>query len=93
MVRVGAPGWKLLARLGLPVHVRVTAHFDAESKSFWADSPDLDGFCVAGDTPEELAREAEAVSQILVELLLGTSRPHGAVVAHPRLVDLERCPA
>ena len=67
MVRVGFPGWKLFARLGVSVMVRVTVHFDAESKSFWADSPDLDGLVVSGMTPEELVAEARAAAAALLE--------------------------
>lgn len=62
MVRVGFPGWKLLARLGLPVSLRVSVHFDDECKSFWTDSPDLRGLVVSGNTPEELAREVRAAA-------------------------------
>ena len=86
MIHVGFPGWKLLARLGLPVRVRVAVHFDDESRTLWADSPDLAGFAVAGDTLTELLREADAAARTLVELELGEGRTaFGTVVTEPRL--------
>lgn len=94
MVRVGFPGWKLLARLGLPVRVRVVVHFDNESKSFWAESPDLAGFAVAGESLEELKREADAVARALVDLELGNvKKSHGAVVTKPSLAEVDPCTA
>lgn len=86
MVHVGFPGWKLFARMGLPVRVRVAVHFDDESRTLWADSPDLAGLAVAGDTLAELLREADAAARTLVELALGDGRSAiGAVVTEPLL--------
>lgn len=87
MVHVGFPGWKLLVHMGLPVRVRVAVHFDDQSRTLWADSPDLAGLVVAGDTLAELLREADAAARTLVELALGDGRATamGAVVTEPRL--------
>ena len=57
MYRVGFPGWKIAARFGVPLLVRVDVHYDPEVKSYWADSPDLDGLVVAGDTLQDLRSE------------------------------------
>lgn len=52
--RVGWPLWRLAARAGAPIEFRVQVHFDEESKTFWSDSPDVDGLVAAGDTIPEL---------------------------------------
>lgn len=69
--RVGLPGWKLAARRGLQLTVRIDAHYDAESGSFWAESPDLDGLAVSGATLDELHREALAATSELLDLAVG----------------------
>ena len=93
MVRVGFPGWKLFARLGLPVHVRVTVHFDEQSKTFWADSADLDGLIVSGNTPEELATELREAAASLIGLAMSGSTRHGAIVVKQSLADTAHCHA
>lgn len=76
MYRVGLPFWRQLSRMGVTLKVRINAHYDGESESFWANSPDLDGMVVAGDTLDELRREAVAATAELLDLQLqGTHRP------------------
>lgn len=75
MYRVGFPGWKLAARVGIPVLVRIQAHYDAESKSYWADSPDLDGLTVAGGDLDELQQEALAAAGELLGLAMTSKTP------------------
>jgi len=70
MYRVGWPLWKLFAKAGIPLRFILTVHFDEESKSFWADSPDVDGLVVSGETLEEVRREAEGAAEVLLELQL-----------------------
>ncbi len=79
--RVGFPGWKLAARLGLPLQVRVEVHYDPEVKSYWTTSPDLDGLVVCAPTLDELLREASIGIDELLELSLHTSAVH----ATPRM--------
>jgi predicted RNase H-like HicB family nuclease len=45
-------------------------HQDAESSSYWADSPDLDGLVVTGATLDELKAEAESAALELLDLQL-----------------------
>lgn len=73
MYRVGYPAWKLLARMGVPVLVRVEVHFDDESQSYWADSPDLDGLVVSGLDLNELRSEVSAAAGVLLGLHLGSA--------------------
>jgi hypothetical protein len=70
MYRVGLPGWKLAARWGVPLLVRVEVHFDPESKSYWAQSLDLDGLIVSGQNLEELKSEADLAADELLSLAL-----------------------
>jgi predicted RNase H-like HicB family nuclease len=78
MYRVGLPGWKFAARLGVPVSLRVYVHYDAEVKSYWANSPDLDGLVVAGNTLDELQSEAVSACELLLSLHL-EQRPFHAI--------------
>ena len=71
MYRVGLPGWKLAARIGAPMTVRVHVHYDPEVKSYWTSSPDLKGLVVTGSSLDELFREAKSGIHDLMELELG----------------------
>ncbi|MDD2811064.1 DUF1902 domain-containing protein [Rhodoferax sp.] len=79
--RVGFPGWKLAARLGVPLQVRVQVHYDPEVKSYWTTSPDLAGLVVCAPTLDALLREASIGIDELLELSLNTSAVH----ATPRM--------
>jgi len=70
MYRVGWPLWKWLARLRVPLRFTVTVHFDSESKTFWANSPDIAGLVVGGEDLEEIQREAILAAETLLELQL-----------------------
>ncbi|MDR2925654.1 MAG: DUF1902 domain-containing protein [Azoarcus sp.] len=72
MYRIGLPGWKLLARMGVPMLVRVTVVRDDEAGSYWATSPDLDGLAVCGSTLDELGAEVTGACDVLLELALST---------------------
>ena len=94
MVRVGFPGWKLFARLGFHIRVRIAVHFDVETKTFWADSPDLDGLIVSGATLEELAHEVHLAATSLLELQLsGHHVRENAIVVTESLPAMGYCPA
>lgn len=68
MYRVGFPGWKIAARFGVPVLVRVHVYFDSESQSYWATSPDLDGLAVAGANLDEIRSEVTSAASALLTL-------------------------
>ena len=68
MYRVGFTGWKIAARLGVHLKLRVDIHHDAQSNSYWADSPDLDGLVVAAPTLDELRTEVRGAAQVLLDL-------------------------
>ena len=72
MYRVGLPGWKLAAKWGVPVRLRVNITQDLEANVYYAESPDLDGLIVEAHTLDELKDEALAAAGILLELALHT---------------------
>lgn len=89
--RIGLPGWKLAARAGAMVTLRIHLHYDEESKSYWADSPDLDGLAAAGDTLDELREQSLAVAGELVDIAVG-GKPHDTR-AYLQMRDKLACPA
>lgn len=82
--RVGMPGWRMFARLGVKLYARVDVHFDPEVNSYCAESPDLQGLVVSGQTLDELRDEAVSAAQVLLELEMA-GRDH--VEAKLRLRD------
>lgn len=68
MYRIGFPGWKLAAQMGVPLSLCVDVHFDHEAMVYWAASPDLDGLVVEGATLDELRTEVRAAAEMLLEL-------------------------
>ena len=72
MYRVGNLGWRFAAKVGIPLKLRVDIHFDAESQSFWANSPDLDGLVVSGQTLDEVRDEAMSAATELLDMQLTT---------------------
>lgn len=57
MYRVGNLGWRVAARIGIPLKVRIDVIFDDEAKVFVATSEDLKGLVVEAATVEELWAE------------------------------------
>lgn len=86
---VGLPGWKLAARLGLHMRLRVDIHRDADTNSYWADSPDLDGLVVAAPTLDELRSEVRGAAEVLLELVVHSRTLHASPVLRFRDVDLQ----
>lgn len=76
MYRVGWPFWKLIAKAGGRLLVRVHVHFDDESKTYWAESPDLDGLIVSGADLDELHSETVAAANTLLSLAVQSNRAH-----------------
>jgi predicted RNase H-like HicB family nuclease len=74
MYRVGFPLWKTVARLGMPVLVRVHVHQDKQTGTFWADSPDLDGLVVSGATLDEIHKEVTSATDALLDLALDSHK-------------------
>lgn len=66
--RVGLLGWKLAARVGIPLSIRVYAMKDDEAGVYVGSSPDLRGLTVEARTLEELHVEVTGAASKLLEL-------------------------
>lgn len=86
--RVGMPLWRVAARAGLPLRLRVEVHFDQESGTYWAESPDLDGLTVSGSSLDELRTEVLGAAETLLELALD-DRPHRGSIRADMTVSSE----
>lgn len=74
--RVGLPGWKLVARAGIPTSLRVDVMKDAEAGVFVATSPDLPGLVAEAATLEDLVAEIKAgVIDLLSDYLHPPAKP------------------
>jgi hypothetical protein len=76
MYRVGLPGWKIAARLGVPILIPLHVVHDKDARVHIVTSPNLRGLVVempATATAEELHGELNAcVDMLMLEIL---SRP------------------
>lgn len=70
MYRVGFPGWKIAARVGVPLLLRVEVIRDHEAGVFVATSPDLDGLVAEAKTADELVRAVYDCVDMLLEYAL-----------------------
>lgn len=68
-------------------HLTLHIHFDEDSRSFWADSPDLDGLIVSGQTPAEVMREAHAAARALLEI--NGASAQGLTISPQLITELE----
>jgi predicted RNase H-like HicB family nuclease len=75
MYRVGFPCWKMAAKLGVPIRLRVYIKQDLEANVYVAQSPDLPGFVVEGQTLDEVNHEALICSKYLLEQTLKKAVP------------------
>ena len=74
MYRIGLPFWKLTARLGVPMHLRVHVQRDQETQLFVATSLDLRALVVEASSMDELvAATQDAIDMLMDEYFLGNS--------------------
>ena len=74
MYRVGFPGWKLAARLGIPLVFGVRVHKDEASGTCWTESNDMDGLVVSGTDLDDLQSEIMGAAEGLLSLSINTTR-------------------
>lgn len=67
MYRVGFPGWKIAARLHVPMKFVVHVHKDMETGTYWAESDDLDGLAVSGGTLDDLYQAVMDAANALLD--------------------------
>jgi predicted RNase H-like HicB family nuclease len=48
--------------------IRVNIYYSPQARSYWANSPDLDGLAASGSTREEVEQEARWAAESLLEL-------------------------
>ncbi len=70
MYKIGYPFWRLAARLGVPLRMRVDVAYDAEAKVFVATSADLRGLVCEAHTIDELVKQVNFASADLLGLEL-----------------------
>lgn len=81
MYRVGFPGWKLAARLNVPLLLRVDVARDQGAGVFIATSPDLRGLVVEASSTEELFKEVYGCVDMLMEEQLKQPPKHRPAAA------------
>ena len=88
MYRVGYPGWRLAAKLGVSLKVRVDVIYDDEAKVFVATSEDLKGLVVEATTIEDLRNEimscaGELMSEECAPKKSAQRRPEPEMILRP----------
>lgn len=81
MYRVGKPFWKLAARVGVPLLVKIEVTHDAEAGVYVATSPDLRGLIAEAPSKEALIRAVYDCTELLMEEALKSplkSKPFAA---------------
>lgn len=68
--RVGFPFWKLVAKTGAPMMVRVNTFHDKDAGVFVATSPDLKGLIAEAETLDELEKEVISSASGLLSFYL-----------------------
>lgn len=73
--RVGLPLWRLAARVGVPMTIKVLVHSDKESGTYWAEGVGLRGLVVTGKDLDELHEECTNAIEELMRLELKGHTP------------------
>lgn len=85
MYKIGYPFWRLAARFGIPLRLRVNVAYDAEAKVFVATSSDLRGLVCGAQTIDELVKQVNFASADLLSLEL-QGAPNQAPITDLRLI-------
>jgi hypothetical protein len=89
MYRVGFPGWKIAARIGVPILVKIDVVHDRAAQVFVATSRDLPGLVVEARDMEKLFPDVYDCINMLLEEQLKTAPRSKPVAAW----DGDFCPA
>lgn len=81
MYRVGFPGWKLAARLNVPLLLRVDVMRDHQAGVYVATSPDLRGLVAEAASTEELFKEVYGCVDMLMQEQLKKAPKHRPAAA------------
>ncbi|PHV07854.1 hypothetical protein CSQ96_08155 [Janthinobacterium sp. BJB412] len=85
MYRIGFPFWKQMARLGVPLKLRVNVIRDDEAGVFVATSDDLRGLVCEATSMDDLVKEVNLATCELLSLQM-----HSMPVPQP-VTDLRLC--
>ena len=89
MYRVGFPGWKIAARIGVPLLVKIQVVHDKQAQVFIATSKDLPGLVVESKDMAEMFTEVCDCLNMLIEEQLQTVLKSKPIAAW----DGDFCPA
>lgn len=84
--RIGAPGWKLAARLGVPLKAKVFVVYDPESRSLVGECNDFEpylGIVTEGETFEELSKKLKECFEMGLEESF--KKPHASSLVKPSM--------
>ncbi len=88
--RVGFPGWKIAAKLGLPLTINVSVMYDDECKVLVAECEDFlpnFGIVTEGATYDELQRKIGECCDMAMEEAFDTTDIHQTIRLKMTLVD------
>lgn len=73
--RLGIPGWRIAANLGIPIKIKIDVQKDEEVGVYFATSDDI-GLAVESGTLDELMKEIHSALPVLLELEhVGNAKP------------------
>jgi len=81
MYPVGWPLWKLIARLGVPVIVKIEVLYDAEADVYVATSPNLNGLIAEAASKDALMEAVHNCIDLLMEEELPVPLKHRPLAA------------
>lgn len=81
MYRVGMPFWKTVARLGVPLVLRVRVQYDKEAGAYIATSPDLRGLVAEAKCKDELIASVYDCVDLLLEAQMHQPLKHKPLAA------------
>ena len=87
MYRIGYPFWKQLARMGMPLLIRVEVLEDSEAGVYVATSSDLKGLVCEAPTMDILVKEVNSTISELLDIYVAKDVPVRPVT------DLRLCAA
>ena len=84
LCKVGLPGWRIAAKLGVPLGVNVEITHDPEANVFIATSPNLQGLVVETESFEDLLKEIQFCANDLLQDAL-----HRQVQAYTKILVMD----
>ncbi len=84
--RLGYPGWRIAANLGMPIKIKVDVCHDEEAGVYFAVSDDI-GLAVESESLDGLMKEIHSALPVLLNLAHSPiSKPRADITIHDNLV-------